>query len=177
MHNISETQLNPADVKAIFRDAEKLRNTPTGLGKIFKGLRKDKIEFSDLQQAWKDDNYSDDTADIMRILQGVGFSNKEINKVFANVLGKSKDSEEFEEPVASPVVQKIADYAKKEGLADDLIEFMRREYKFDESMSYPDKVMIEDIRQIFSSIIHEERSARAELIKKEDIRQLGRGKK
>lgn len=178
MPNIVETQINRADIKALFKDASSLRDGKPGLGgSLFKGLRKDKINIDDLQKAWKDDGFSDDTADIARILHGHGFSPSEINKVFAGVFGKADTETGFTEPVASPAIQKIADYAKKEGFTDEIIEFMRREYQFNESIFYPGKVVIEDVRRIFSAIVHEERSGRVNLIKKDDITHLGRGKK
>lgn len=177
MRDISESQINTADVKALFKDAVSMRNTPTGLGKVFKGLRKDTIDINDLQQAWKDDGFPDDITDIARILKDHGFSVSEVNKVFSNVLGGSNDGEEFDAPVASATIQKVADYINKKELTNEIIEFMKREYQFNESMFYPNKVVVEDIRQIFSAIVHEERSARTELIKKNDINQLGRGKK
>lgn len=177
MHNLIETQISPADVKAVFRDAASSRNTPTGLGRMFKGLRKDKIEIDDLQQSWKDDGFSDDTVNIERILAKHGFGPQEIRKVFANVFGKSDTDTGYEDPVASETIQKIAEYIKKAGISDEIAEFLSTEYKFNESMFYPGKVVIEDVRQIFSAIVHEERSARAELLKKQDITQLGRGKK
>ena len=111
MHNLNESQINSPDVKAIFKGATDLRNNPSGLGKMFKSLRKDKIELSDLQQSWKDDGFSDDTRDIKRILLSQGFSEKEIQKVFAEVFGKSDTDAGYVEPVASPVINKIAEYA------------------------------------------------------------------
>ena len=63
-YNINEVQINPADAKSVFRTAAELKNKPSGLGKIFKGLRKDKIDVNDLQQAWKDEGYPDDTDDL-----------------------------------------------------------------------------------------------------------------
>lgn len=177
MRKLDETQINPADVKALFKTASSMRDKPSTFGKIFKGLRKEKIDINDLHQAWKDEGFSDDIVDIARILQGHGFSTSEINRVFASVFGKADTDTGFSDPVASPTIQKIADYAKKAGVADDLIEFMRKEYNFNESMSYPGKVVIEDVRKIFSAIVQEERSARVELMKKHDANQLGRGKK
>jgi len=177
MRNLNETEINKTDINALFRDAVSVRSTPTGLGRVFKGLRKDKIDINDLQQAWKDNGFPDDTADIENILKGHGFSKEEIRKVFSNVFGKSDADTGFEDPISSSAVQKVADYIKKRGLTNEVVEFMRREYKFNESMSYPGKVVIEDVRRIFSEIVHEERSARNELIKSLDIIQLGRGKK
>jgi len=177
MRNINEAQINNADVKALFRDAVSVRNTPTGLGKISSRFRKEKIDIADLQQAWKDDGFSDDVADIERILKDHGFSTKEVKKVFANVLGSSNGGDDADTPVASATIQKIANYAKTAGIDKEIIEFMRREYNFNESTFYSGKAVIEDVRKIFSEIVHEERSNRADLIKKYNMDNLGRNKK
>jgi len=175
MRNINETQINTPDVKAIFKGAVDLRSRPSGLGKVFKGLRKDKIDINDLQQAWKDDGFSDDLRDIERILYGHGFSEKEINSVFKEVFGDSEDPDSYEEPVASEAVSKIASYAKKNNLSDTLIAFMRQE--FAEELGLGKNTTTENIRFIFTRILQEERSNRLQLIKEYEQTQLGRKKK
>ena len=171
----NEGQINPADAKEVFKVASNLRATPTGLGKVFKGLRKDKIDVSDLQKAWKDEGYPDDTRDLAAILKGHGFNPKEINKVFSQVFGTESSDEAGD--VASPTIQKIADYAKKTGLVEPLKSFLQKEYGFTESYSYEGKAVIEDVRQIFNAIIHEERTGRASLIRTQEQTLLGRTKK
>ena len=111
--NINEDQLNQPDVKAIFRYATDLRSKHTGAAKWFKGLRKPEIDINDLQQAWKEDGYSDDTRDIYHILHSHGFGDAEINKIFARVLGANDSDDEYEEPRANDAIMKIANYAKK----------------------------------------------------------------
>lgn len=175
MRNITEEQVSGSEVKAIFRGAVNLRDKPTGLARFVKGLRKNKIDINDLQQAWKDDNFPDDTRDIAAILIGHGFSKKEINKIFNRVFGV--DDENPSIPGASESVIQIAEYAKKYGMEKELIAFLEREYKFKESYSYPDKAMIEDVRNIFAEIVKEERSGRAKLMKTYEQTQLGRTKK
>ena len=175
MHNLNESQINSPDVKAIFKGATDLRNNPSGLGKMFKSLRKDKIELSDLQQSWKDDGFSDDTRDIKRILLNQGFSEKEIQKVFAEVFGKSDTDAGYEEPVASPVINKIAEYAKKNGLTDSLIAFMEQE--FGKELGLGKKATTEDIRHIFTRILEEDRPNRYLLIKEQEKTQFGRKRK
>ena len=175
MRNVNESQINTPDVKAIFKGATDLRNNPSGLGKMFKSLRKDKIELSDLQQAWKDGGFSDDTRDIKRILLNQGFSEKEIQTVFAEVFGKSDTDAGYEEPVASPVINKIAEYAKKNGLTDSLIAFMEQE--FAEELGTGKKATTEDIRHIFTRILEEDRPNRHLLIKEQEKTQFGRKRK
>lgn len=173
--NITEDQLNTADIKAILKTASSSRDKPLGLSRIFKGLRKDKIDLSDLQKAWASEGYPDDTRDIKAILLSHGFSESEIGKVFTEVFG-SKDGEP-DVPKQSATLSKVVQYAKKNGLTQDLIAFMQKEYGFTESFNSSGKLVVEDIREIFTRIVYEERLGRAELIKQQDKLQLGRFKK
>lgn len=171
---LTEGQINPADAKAVFKVATQIHNQPVGLGKIFKGLHKDKIDAGDLQKAWKEEGFPDDTRDLAAILKGHGFSKKEIDKVFQEVFGKSEDEAGNN---TSPSIQKIADYAKEHNLTDSLKAFLQKEYGFKESYSHEGKAVIEDVRRIFTSIVHEERMDRAKLIKTQEQTLLGRTKK
>lgn len=176
MRKINESQINPPDVKAVFKTAVDIRNSPSKLSKIFRSA-KPTIDISDLQAAWKEDHYSDDTADIERILLDHGFSKKEINKVFSEVFGQDDSGESYAEPTQSTAVLKIAQLAKNDGIAQEIIAFLQKEYGFTESRKYPDKAVIEDIRQIFTRIVKEERSGRTGLIKEYQQANLGRTKK
>lgn len=185
-YNINETQISSADAKEVFKTAADLKNKPSGLGKVFKGLRKEKIDVNDLQQAWKDEGFPDDTADLSAILQDHGFDEKEIKKVFKqvfNIAGDTKD-DDYEAPAGSEVIKKLADYAKKFGIVDELKAFMEREFGEEMGLRQPkkkgwfkEKAVVEEIRQIFTSIVHEERTARTRLIKQQEQTQLGRTKK
>jgi len=174
MRKIVESEITPPDIKAIFKGAADLRNKPSGFGKIFKSLRKDKIEVSDLQQAWKSEGFPDDTRDIERILAGFGFDKKEINRVFSDVFGKT-DDDGYQEPVASPTIMKIATYAKKNGLADSLIAFMEKE--FADELGLGKKITTEDIRSIFQQIAQTDRPNRQFLIREQEQTHLGRKRK
>lgn len=177
MSKLTESQLNPADAKALFKSAADLRNTPTGAARLFKGLRKDKIDVNDIMQEWLAQGRPDDTRDIKRILSAkFGFSDKEINKVFSTIFGQDKDSGEAEQPVASPTIQKLADYMKKNGLADDMKAFMQEEFGKELGLS-ESKMVYEDIRRVFMHIVQEERLDRFELIRQLEQTQLGRTKK
>ena len=121
--NLVESQISTADAKEILRTASNLRNKGSGLGKIFKGLRKDSINVNDLQQAWKDEGFPDDTADLSAILRDHGFGDKEIKKVFSQVFGQS-GNDDYDEPVGTEILQKVANYAKKAGIVDELKAFM-----------------------------------------------------
>jgi len=175
--SLHEAQLSSADAKDVFKKAGDLKNKPSGLGRIFKGLRKDKIDVSDLQKSWADEGYPDDTRDIYAILTNHGFNKKEINKVFSSVFGKQRGSDEYAEPTQSPVIQKIAKYAKDNGIAEELKAFMASEYGFKESVESYGKAVVEDIREIFTAIVNEERSDRSILIRNYQQTSLGRTKK
>jgi hypothetical protein len=189
-HNITESQLTTADAKAILQGASELRNKPTLGGKFFKGLQKDKIEISDLQKAWADEGYPDDTRDIAAILKGkFGFEDKEIQKVFSNVFGESDDEDDEPTPAASETMVKMVEYIKKAGLADKVKQFMQSEFgedlgitqkpgMFDRLKGYfGKKAVAEEVRQIFTSIVNEERTGRFKLLREYEKEQLGRSKK
>ena len=197
---IFEAQIEPADVKAVFKDAYKLRDASTkgfkgamntGLGKINKGLRKDKIDINDLQQAWKDAGYPDDTRDIEQLLKAQGFGQSEIQKIFSNTFGDNTSHEA--DSMSSPASIKIADYAKNNGLKDELVAFMQQEFGQElgitkdrglvgKAMDYGKKIFgrkatTEEVRQIFTVIVNEDRTERHLLIREEEQRLLGRSRK
>jgi hypothetical protein len=192
--NLSEAIINRSDAEEVFKDAAYLRSKPTGLlGKMFKGHQKEKIDVEDLRQAWANglegdgsDGYSNDTNDIKRIMLKFGYDEKEINKVFAQVF-KTDDSEyddTQDAPVASENVQKVADIAKKHGLTKSLRSFLEQEFAKELGLEqekkkgwFGKKATNEDIRQIFTTMIQEERTARIQLIRQEEQTQLGRQRK
>jgi len=178
MRKLFEVQLNRADTKAIFKKAVSDRNTPKGPAKYIKSLRKPTIDAAELQKAWADAGFPDDTRDIEGLLLAHGFSKPEVKKIFVQVFGEDPTKKgEFDEPETSPAVQKIADYARQNGLEKDLIAFLEKEYGFTESVHFHGKAVVEDIREIFTSIVKEERLGRAELVKEHENTQLGRSKK
>jgi len=179
---IYESRINPADVKEIFKDATTLRNKPTGLGKIFKNLRKKEVGVDDLQNAWKEygnrpeEHYPLDTRDIRRILSNFGFDDKEINKVFGQVFGTSGDDEEYNEPTGTQNINRLIDYAKKNNLIDSMKQFLQDEFGEELGIS-KDKAMYEEVNKIFTAIVQEERWARPLLLKQMEQSQLGRSRK
>lgn len=184
--NLTESIINRADAEEIFKDAAYLRSRPTGAGRIFKGLRKDKIDIEDLRQAWANglegdgsDGYSNDTNDIKRILLKFGFGEREINKVFAQVFN-TNDDDEYDDisdaPAGSPAVQKVADLAKEYGLSKQLRAFLEQEFA-DELGLDKRRAMSEDVRQIFTFMVQEERTELARLIRQQEQTQLGRTRK
>jgi len=177
VRKLTEAEISKSDVSGIFAKATELRDEPQGrFSKFFKQKPKDKVDPKALQQAWQKAGYPDDVRDIIGILKDFGFDEKEIHKVMTGAFGKDDDGE-YNEPAASPAIQRIADYAKKAGIDKDLIAFMQKEYGFKESQSFEGKIVIEDIRKIFDAIVHEERRALPEMIKSTEIKQLGRNRK
>lgn len=176
MKQLNEQQVNNADIKAILNKAAGSREKPGIVGRL---LRKDKIDVADLQKSWQEQGYPDDTRDIKALLLSHGFSEREIKKVFSEVFGTydTGKSQEPDVPGQSPTLLKIVQYAKKNNLTQDLIQFMQQEFGFKESVSHQGKIVVEDIRRIFTAIVQEERSGRAELIKQEDKIKLGRTRK
>lgn len=150
-------------------------------------LGRNSIEVSDLQRAWRDARFPSDTDDIYRILVKHGFSDKEINRVFDNVLGG--DRQESDDQEISPATKKLVEFIKKAGLVDDVKEFMQSVYgeelglikkpgMFDKAKKFfGRKVMAEDVRAIFTAIVKEERTERIELLRSYDKTHLGRNKK
>lgn len=179
MRKITESQITKPDVKAVFRTAVNARKTPTGVGRFIKSLRKPEIDLAELQRAWADDGYPDDTQDINALLLAHGFSKPEIKKIFVKVFGEDPDSEEgYEDPAeGSPSIMKLAEYVKKHGIEAEVIAFLQKEYGFTESQMFSGKLVVEDIREIFTAIVHENRSGRAELVRDYENTQLGRSKK
>jgi len=184
--NLTEDQISNSDAKALFKTAADIRGNQGIRGKI-PGLRKDKLDIGDLQKAWANSGYPDDTEDISAILKRqFGFSDREIEKVFDKVFGrKTEDDEEHSIPKSIPQLQKIADYAKEHGLADDIIAFMNEnaeELGLEEKPNFfqrhfGKKAVAEEVRQIFTAILAEQREDRFTLIRQQEQTQLGRSKK
>ena len=149
-------------------------------------LSKNDIDVSDLQRAWKDKKYPNDTADIYAILSRHGFRDKEIDRVFSEVLGDSEEDKDV--PEISPAARKIAEFVKKNGLVDDVKDFLKSEYGEELGLTKPGmfdrvkrffgkKTMAEDVRAIFTAIVKEERANRTLLLRAHESAHLGRMKK
>lgn len=182
-NNLTEEQLNNADIKSILKTAAKNRENP-GFGRSIPGFRKDKVNVGDLQKAWADAGYPDDTRDISAILKKqFGFSDREIEKVYSGVFGDYDKGEEL--PSATPALQNLADYAKENGLTDDVIAFMKQEFGEELGLTkqnffqkhFGKKAVAEEVRQIFTEIVSEQREDRFTLIRQQEQTQLGRSKK
>lgn len=180
--NINEATINKADVNAILKAAAEQRKR--GPIKRFYDVGKKEIDVNDLQKAWAkglepdgSDGYSNDTADIKRILQKFGYGDKEINKVFTKVFktDKSNYDDEDDAPRGSEHVQKAADFIKKNGFQKHILAFLEQE--FGDEIGLKETIVVEEIRELFTAIVKEERTEIARLIKEEDRILLGRTRK
>lgn len=174
---ITEDQLTRPDVKSILKAAVAQKNEPTGLGRYVKQLRKPKLDIADLQKAWASINYRADTDSIYKLLSQQGFSKAEINKIFKNVFGHSDDTESgYETPPDSAATMKLARYIIKNDMQEEILQYLQDEFGIKETR-FPETLVVEEIRQIFTQIVEEERSGRADLIRKHEQTHLGRSKK
>jgi len=179
---LNEAIINKADVNAILKTAAEQRNDP-GFKRFF-GLGKEKVDVEDLRQAWAhgldpdgSDGYSNDTADIKHILKKFGFGDTEINKVFGKVFktDDSKYDDRRDAPRGMDAVQKTADFIIKNNLQKSVLLFLQQE--FADEIGIRETAMYEEVRQIFTLIVQEERTNRAYLIKEEEKILLGRTRK
>lgn len=192
---ITEAQISKNDINAVFKNATDERSTPSSVtgkarnaaGQIYSGLKKQNIDVSDLQQAWKNAGYPDDTRDIEKILIDHGFSKGEIKRVYSNIFQDGGIDHEDDE-VSSPAVEKIAKFIRDNGYADTIKSFLETEFGkdigTDKSSWFSNKIdtfkkkfTTENVRQVFVDIIKEERTDRMLRIKNIDKSQLGRSRK
>jgi hypothetical protein len=171
--------------------------------KSYGRLKNKNLTISDLQKAWKDEGFSTDTQELGDLLQKVGFGSKEIHRVFHSVLGGNSDYDDEDDPHSppqkpSPAVIKIAEYIKKHGFQDEIISFMQKTFgdELKPNEPEPDKkgfvgkamdwarnkfgkkqATVEEIRQIFTAMLLEERTERENRIKEEETKLFGRSKK
>ena len=185
-----EQYVDSNDVKELFNQARQLRSGA--------------LSIETLRQAWKNSGYPTDTSDIAAILRTAGFGEKEIEQVFNQVLGDYEDDGNDEEYVddeedtpSSPALIKIAEYVKKNGLRDELVAFLQDEFgeelsdieepepkksMFDRAKEFGKKMFnrkatTEEVRQIFTAILLEERTMLSTRIKEQEKSLLGRSRK
>lgn len=184
--SINEAHVDKGDVRQIFNY---LGNN--------KSHRNQNLDIGSLQKAWASAGYPDDTTDIAEILKKHGFDDSAIHSAFSGVLGNGyndEDSSPEESGAAtSGAVLKIAEYIKRAGISKEIIAYMQENYgneltaepkqgMFKRAMNYGKnlfkrKATSEDVRQIFTNILKEERRGLSGLIKQEEYTQLGRNKK
>lgn len=159
-----EDELQKSDISAIFKAAEA---TP----KNWLGKSPEPVE--SLISKWKNARFPTDSRDIVSILKSSGYGDKAINKVF-NKAGYGSS----EEVAASPAIEKISKYIIEQGYTDDILAFMKSEFP-DIAKSYVKEgtMNIEDIREIFATMMNEEAEELPELYRQRQQANLGRTKK
>lgn len=176
---IDESDITKSDAKALFNKAADLRNNPGILGRL-PFFKKKNINVNDLHQAWKNEGFPLDVRDIVLILKEFGFKDTEIKKVMSGVFGNTRSGDNSQNsPGASDAIKKLVDYTKRAGINTEIIEFMKKEYPqiCRESYDHIGKIVIEDVRKIFTAIVEEERLALPEIIRHSEYKSLGRNRK
>lgn len=180
-NNLEEAYVDNEDSQAVLKAAIELKSQSKS---IFKNLRKPEINVADLQTAWKENGFPDDTRDIEIILSAHGYSRREIRKIFSAIFGE--DMSHNDETTENPAVRKIAEYAKAHGLVDELKTLLQNEFGdelglnntgIDRVRQFTKKFMIEDIRHIFTEIVKEPRYERERIIREQNLKALGRNKR
>ena len=194
---ISEAYISKQQTNKIFQDV--IDN------KSYGKLRNKSITLQDLQQAWKQSGFSTDTQDIGDILQSKGFGSTEIYRVFDRVLGgnadyKTEDNNNAPDEQPTPAIIKFGQYIQKHGYRDDIIAFMQQEFGDElappepapeaDSRGFARKAMdwaknkfgkktatVEEIRQIFTAMLLEERTELHLRVKDAELALFGRLRK
>jgi len=192
--SLTEEQISRAQAKKIFQGV--IDNKEYGR------LKNKNLTINDLQKVWKDKGFPLDTQDIGDILKRVGFGDKEIHRVFDNVMGGNADYDQDDDQdipqKPSPAVLKIAEYIQKNGLRDEIIAYMQQEFGEELKPAPPaekepglvgkamnwaknkfgkKQATVEEVREIFTAIVLEERTMRDECIKQVETTLLGRSRK
>jgi hypothetical protein len=192
---LTEQALDKDDIRDIFIQVSK------------PGFSRKRVDIKDLQQAWKDTGYTDDSEKIVRILKSFGYDSDARDKVFSTVFGRGendRDSSESNSGSVSKAIDIIMDHVNKSGLKKDLIAFMQKEYgeelSKEEEPGWLDKaagagermfgraadlgkkifgrkVTTEEVKQIFTAIVLEKRTMQNEVIREHEYNSLGRNKK
>ena len=196
---ISEAYISKQQTNKIFQDV--IDN------KSYGKLRNKSITLQDLQQAWKKSGFSTDTQDIGDILQSNGFGSTEIHRVFDRVLGgnadyDTEDNNNAPDEQPTPAIIKFGQYIQKHGYRDDIIAFMQQGFGDELAPPEPEpapetdrrgfarKAMdwaknkfgkktatVEEIRQIFTAMLLEDRTELHLRVKEAELALFGRLRK
>ena len=186
--SVTESRIDKDEVSSIFRNAYSIQgNSYSVKSSTRTKLNKDKLEIADLQQAWKEAGYPSDTSDLEHILSEFGFGSSEIDKIFTQVLGSSYGGDvESTESNTNTAIDNIIEYITKNGMQDEIKSFMKQNFSAELdppkkqgmfSKIFGRKAVAEEIREIFTSILTQERTTRNKLIQEQNIQLLGRRKK
>jgi len=122
---VNESRIDRNETKAILQSI--IDN------KSYGKLKNKNITLQDLQKAWKDTGFSNNTQNIGDLLKKYGFGDTEIHRVFNNILGGNSDYDEDEDENAPPLkpnpqVIEFAKYIKTHGYTDAVIEYLKTEF-------------------------------------------------
>jgi hypothetical protein len=163
-NNLFESDLEKSDIESIFKSAEDQRK-----GSWFSH----NISSNDLLKKWNKEGFPTDSRDIVNILKSVGFSPREINKVFKKAGYGSSD-----DPAVSPAMKKLSKYIIDNGYTENILKFLKDNYEGIEEVYVKDGTMVvEDIRTIFNDMVKEERPELNNLMKQSEQKNLGRSRK
>jgi hypothetical protein len=177
MHTMShyrklvEGLLNNADVADVFKAASEIKRDRRGR---FNPFKKKGVSIQDLQQAWTDAGHPTDSNSVAKVLSGLGFGRKEINKVFKANFGTTHGKYDTENSAA---VQRIAKFVMENDYTEEILHFLNTQYDYNDEEDKDKKVTTEQIRAVFECIIREERSELPRMQKEFDQQSLGRHRK
>jgi len=160
MDKITEQEINASDINALFKAATTPKKAGGILSKLFPTKERPKLTVDDLQQAWKEEGYPDDIRDITAILKSKGYDERDIKSIISDVLGSSGENASTEN------VARAVKYIKKNGIEQEILAFLKKEYSLNESS--------QDIFKIFKEIVKEEQTS---LKRDTEKSQIGRNRK
>lgn len=120
---LSETRADRREAKEILKHATQINHN---------------ISIEDLQALWARAGYPTDLNKIAIILNKAGFSRPDIEDIFDEVLG-TEHNNNTQQP--SPTIQKMADYIIQNGIRDEVVAYMQKEFgeELNKSDSEPEK--------------------------------------
>ena len=179
---LSEAILNKYNTEEVFKGI---------IDKSRASLRQGRITLDQLKDAWQKAGYPEDTDDISKMLQGMGYDRGTVDNVISSVVdGDDEDTEddsESRQKSSSQAITKIAAYIQKAGLTDEITKFMQENFAEDlkpkQSMwqkakgfgknLFGRKATTEDVKKIFTLMLKED----INIVKTIEHAKLGRNKK
>lgn len=163
MIKINESIVTLPDVKEIAKVAGNLKRFSIN---PMTGFKKEKFNPKEFLAHWQQMGYND-TRDVSKLLKSkYKFSDNEIKRIFSEVFGTRSSSSEYQSPVASESIMKLADYIKQNDLKDDIVSFLLDEFG--------DELGVKKEKKGFLSQFMKESS---NIDRQEDIERFGRARR